>query len=243
MPIISWDIDQGSADWSKMRSEIPTASEFAHVMTPKKRALAEGRKKYACRIIASRLLNWQADSLDRVRHIEEGRQKEPLAVGILEAEFGIKTRKVGFVRTKDLRWGASPDRLVMAGEAIKISVECKCPTIPTQFEYLLYGHDDAYQCQVQGQLLVCETDEAIFHSFHERTPPYTIRTHRDEGFIRDLTKCLDQFSDELETLYVKAKSLGDYQEFERWLSPAEKEAAPDDEAVQGAVDANYDWGG
>lgn len=242
MPKIDWTVSQGSVDWSAMRAVIPTASEFANVMTPKRRQLAEGRKKYACRIIAARLLNWQPDSLDRIRHIEEGKQKEPLAVGILEAEHGIKTRPVGFVTTNDGRWGASPDRLVMSGDAIQMAIECKCPTIPTQFEYLLYGHDDAYACQVQGQLLVCETDKAIFHSFHERTPPYTIQTDRDEGFIRDLTRCLDQFSDELETLYLKAKSLGDYQEFERWLTPVEKEAAPDDEAVQRAIDANYDWG-
>lgn len=243
MPVIDFDIAQGSADWSKLRAEIPTASEFAHVMTPKTRQLAAARKKYACRIIAARLLNWQPDSLDRIRHIEEGKLKEPIAVGILEAEYGIKTRPVGFVRTKDLRWGASPDRLVMEGDAIQVTIECKCPQIPTQFEYLLYGHDDAYQCQVQGQLLICETDDAIFHSFHERTPPYTIRTRRDEGFIRDLTKCLDQFSDELDELYEKAKSLGDYQEFERWLTPAESEYAPSDMNAARDIIDNRQFGG
>ena len=243
MPIISWDLDQGSADWSKMRSEIPTASEFSSVMTPKTRKLSERRKDYACRIIAARLLNWQPDSLDRVRHIEEGKRKEPIAVGLLEAEHQIKTRPVGFVRTNDKRFGASPDRVVVSGDAIKTSVELKCPQIPTQFRYLLYGHDDEYVTQVQGQIWVCEADHALFQSFHERTPPYTVATNRDEDFIRDLSKCLDQFSDELETLYEKAKSLGDYQEFERWLSPAEKEAVPDDEAVQRAIDSDYNWAG
>lgn len=242
MPTIDFDLDQGSADWSKLRAEMPTASEFSSVMTPKTRKMSEKRKDYACRIIAARLLNWQPDSLDKIRHIEEGKLKEPLAVGLLEAEHGIKTRKVGFVRTTDNRFGASPDRLVMNGETIDTTIELKCPQIPTQFRYLLYGHEDEYACQVQGQIWVCEADKALFQSFHERTPPYTVRTDRDDKFIADLSKCLDQFSDELEELYEKAKSLGDYQEFERWLTPAET-AAPTDADVQHALDAEYAYGG
>lgn len=242
MPILTFNIDQGSADWSQMRSVIPTASEFDQIMTPKKMELAAGRKKYACRIIAARMLNWQPDSLDKITHIEQGKAKEPLAIAMLEEMHGIETKKVGFVTTNDRRFGASPDRIVLKNNRVDITVESKCPTIPTQFQYLLYGHDDAYQVQVQGQMLVCENEHAIFQSFHERTPPFTVRTDRNEAMIRKLAACLDQFSDELETLHEKAKSLGDYIEFERWLTPAERDLAPTDSDIQSALDADYQWG-
>lgn len=211
-------VAQGTAAWYALRMGIPTASEFDKILTPATQKLSSARHKYACRLIAERLLRWQADSLDHVRHIAEGKANEPAAVAQLEFATGLETRACGFLTTDDQRFGASPDR--MAGA---ITIETKAPTVPTQMEYLLMGHGDAYRCQVMGQLWVAEADKSIFYSYHERMPGYMIETGRDEPFIVKLRAALEQFSDELEALTEKARSLGIFQAFAEIVTPADKE--------------------
>lgn len=237
-----FDLDQGSADWYAMRARIPTASEFHHILTPKTQKLSESRHKYAARIICARLLNWQADSMDKVDHIRDGKELEPLAVGQMELIYDIETRPIGFVTTDDGRFGASPDRVVMSGDAIGITAEVKVPTIPIQMERLLFGHGSDYVCQVQGQLRVADADKAIFFSFNPRMPQYRVETGRDEGFIKKLNDALEQFDDELCELERRARSLGLYQAFEKILPPVDI-AAPTDADVQDALDADYQLGG
>lgn len=233
MPIFHWNLDQGSAQWYSLRAAIPTASEFDKVLTPSKGDLSEQRHKYACRIIAARLLNWQPDSLDKIEHIAAGKENEPRAVARLELIHDITTRPVGFVTSDDGRFGCSPDRVAnIRGNSVGITVEVKCPTIPVQFERLLFGHGAAYRCQVQGQLWIAQADKAIFQSYCLQTPDYMIETGRDEPFLRKLSDALERFSDELETLTEKAQSLGAYQAFERILPPQDASYA---EELRGVI--------
>jgi hypothetical protein len=233
MPCFFWDIDQGSLDWYRVRAGIPTASEFDKIITPKQAKLAEGRRAYQCRLVAERLLRWQPQSLDKIGHIEDGKKLEPFAVAQLEEIHEIRTKKVGFVRSDDGRWGASPDRVAgFSGASVGTVIECKCPTIPKQFEYLLLGHGEAYRCQVQGQLFVAEADKALFYAFNPRTPAYEMETGRDEAFIAKLKDCLEQFSDELEEMTERARGLGAFQAFEELVAPLDAERA---EQVRGAM--------
>jgi hypothetical protein len=230
---------QGSGDWYSIRSKIPTASEFHLILTPKTQKISESRHKYACRIIAGRLLNWQADSLDKIEHISAGKELEPFAVAQLEVLEGFKTRPIGFVTTDDGRFGASPDRVVMSGNRIGITTEIKCPTIPVQFERLLFGHGADYACQIYGQLYVTEADKAVFYSYNPRMPAYQSEIGRDEAFIKNLAAALEQFDDELCELEERARAAGAYQAFAGILPPADI-AATDD--VQRALDDQYAWG-
>ena len=223
MPKLYFDLVQGGAEWYRVRSGIPTSSEFHNILTPAKLQLSTARHKYACRIVAGRLLNWQADSLDKIEHIAEGKALEPLAIAQMELVNDIKTRKLGFATTNDGRFGASPDRVVMSGDAVAITAEAKCPTIPIQMERLLFGHGSDYAVQVAGQLFVCEADKAIFFSFNPRMPPYMVETGRDETMIKKLSDALEQFSDELEALTEKAKSLGMFQAFAEVVTPVDAE--------------------
>src|SRR6185437_7606720 len=181
-----FDIQQGTAEWYRIRAGIPTASEFANIITPKKRQLASARHKYACRLVAQRLMNWQPDSLEKIGHIADGKAFEPVAVKQLEFAESIETVPVGFVTTDDERFGASPDRIMgfrappssgisssIPSGSVEGVVEIKSPTVPIQTEYLfspvilkidptanVAGGDD-YICQVQGQLYVAEAERAI----------------------------------------------------------------------------------
>jgi hypothetical protein len=232
MAKIYWSIEQGTIEWMRLRSGIPTASVFHQILTPKKAQLAEARHKLACRLLAERLLNWQADSLEAIDHITAGKTNEPFAVAQLHAIEQVETQRVGFVTTEDGRFGASPDRAIggdpntpggIETGSLDGVIEVKSPTIPKQFEYLLLGHDEAYRCQVQGQLYVAEADKAIFYSYHPRMPAYHVETGRDELFIRKLSDALEQFSDELEEMTGRAKSLGIYQAFAEIVAPVDAE--------------------
>lgn len=236
MPKLYFDVVQGSAEWYRLRASIPTASEFSSILTPAKMQLSTARFKYAARIIAGRLLKWQADSLEKIEHIREGKELEPLAVAQMELLNDIETRSIGFATTSDGRFGASPDRVMMVGDAVGITAECKCPTIPIQMERLLFGHGSDYFVQVAGQLWVCEADKAIFFSFNPRMPPYMVETGRDEALIGKLAAALEQFSDELEGWTEKARALGMFQEFAEIATPADAELAQLDRSAEDFVD-------
>lgn len=231
MPIFHWDMEQGSSQWFKAHQGVPSASQFHRIMTPKTRKMSEQRKSYACALILQEILNLQPQSLETNENIRAGKENEPKAVADLELIFGIETIPVGFVTTDDGRFGASPDRVVIAcppvsGEEfarVDVVVECKCPTPLVQMDHLLFGDDDAYRCQRQGQLLVAEADKAIFFSYNPRMPPYMVEDGRDELFLRELKVSLEIFWGELQNWKEKAVSLGAYQAFPEFLTPLDAE--------------------
>ena len=206
---IHWNLEQRSPSWYKIRSGIPTASEFSQIITPAKGDLSKSRFKLACKLIAARLLNWEPRQVD-TEDMRNGREREPEAIQHLEFVHDLTTQPVGFVTTDDGRIGASPDRFLTATTT---PVEIKSPSDPVMLEYLLLGHGDDYRPQVQGQIYICESDEALFFGYNPRTPEYFVRTHRDEEYIRKLASHLGQFSDELDMLVEKARSLGLYQAY------------------------------
>lgn len=254
MPIFHWDVDQGSAQWHQLRSGIPTASMFDRIITPKTLKMSAQRIPYACRLIAERLLNWQAESLDYVAAIAAGKEGEPDAVKRFEFVTETITRPLGFATTNDGRFGASPDRVLGHSidapppASVDAICEVKAPTIPTQMQRLLFGHDDAYRCQVMGQLLVTEAERSVFYSWHPRMPAYQVDTTRDEPFIHRLSEALEQFSDELEELMERALSLGAYQAFAELLTPLDAARGPEAEKdlaeiIEGGLDNKLQWGG
>lgn len=244
-----FDVDQGSAHWYKLRAGRPTASNFDKIITPAKMELSKQRHAYACTIIAERLLNWQADSLDKITHIQAGKENEPLAVQQFEFVTDIETKPVGLVTSDDGRFGASPDRVAgIHDTTVDIVAEVKCPTIPVQINRLLFGHGADYRCQVQGQLWVAEADKAVFYSYHQRTPHYLVETGRDDEFIRKLAAAMEQFSDELEGWMEQAQSLGVFQAYEDVLTPLDAERGPNSEQdladiIEGELGNKLAWGG
>lgn len=258
MPNFLWNLQQGSIDWYRARSGIPTASEFGSIMTPQTMKPSASRKKYACRLIAERLMRWQADSLDKIGHIADGKAHEPIAAAKMELVFDIETTPIGFVKTDDGRFGASPDRVAGISPdrtSVNTVIEIKSPTIPVQFERLLMGDDDAYRCQRQGQLWVAQADKAIFFSSNPRMPDYVVEDGRDEAFLSKLVDCLERFHDELEAWTAKAKGLGTYEAFAEMVSPVDAEhgenfrtgpaatEAEIDDLINGPTSKRYAWGG
>ena len=207
--MIEIDAAQGSAEWFAARMGKPTASEFDQIMTPKTMKPSESRWRYAMRLVAERLMGYQAQSLEGIRHIEDGKLNEPKAARQLAFSVGLEMRTCGFILTDDRRFGASPDRMVVGrGD----TVELKAPTDLIHLQYLLLDHD-VYRCQRQGQLLVTQAEKAHFYSWHSMMPEVYVESGRDEPFIHKLSQALEQFSDELSELMERAHSRGIFQQY------------------------------
>src|SRR5512142_2020977 len=70
------DVAQRSPEWHALRLGKPTASEFHKIITPKTGKLSSQARKFACRLIAERLLSEPLDLLDGIAAIEHGRAME-----------------------------------------------------------------------------------------------------------------------------------------------------------------------
>lgn len=220
--MIIHNVEQGSGDWFKLRIGLPTASNFDQIVTPKTGQLSKSSVKYAYRLIAERLLNTPMESLEGLAWMDRGKELEPHAVKQYEFVNEVETVPVGFITTDDGKLGASPDRLIK-GQAV--GIEVKCPAPHTHVGYLLDGPGDSYRPQVQGQLFVAELERVDLYSYHPRMPACTIRTVRDEAFIRLLAAALDAFNEQLLEMLERAKSLGIFQAYEEATTPTDFERA------------------
>ena len=218
-----FDVPQGSAEWFRLRMGKPTASCFHKILTPKTRKLSEQWKRYACELIGERLTNMPTESLEGQEWMERGKELEPAAVQQLEFVQDIKTVAISFITNDDGSVGCSPDRVVMTEARIDKVVEVKCPSLPVHLQRMLFGQEDAYVCQVQGQIMLAEVDEAIYYSYHPMGPATLIRTYRDDAFIADLDSAVREFNDRLHELHLRAMSLGDWQSFKEALAPVDVE--------------------
>lgn len=235
------NIDQGSADWFRIRMGIPTASCFDQIMTPKTRKLSASWKMYACRLIAERLLNQPMESVEGQKWMERGKELEPEAIQRYEAVHDVETTAITFIKTDDGTMGFSPDRVEFAPSGLAIMaaashefdasssdlkrlVEVKCPSLPIWLKYQMFGRGTEYECQLQGQMWCSETGEDVFYGYYPASPKQIkIVTPRDEGFIKDLAAVMREFQDNLHEYHMLALSLGDWQSFKEVVTPTEIE--------------------
>jgi hypothetical protein len=208
-------VEQGSAEWHRVRLGIPTASQFHRIITPKTAELSKQARPYMYRLVAERMLNEAfEDNLERVEWIERGLLSEPRAAQTFMQRFKVGLDRIGFVTDDKVRWGCSPDALIIGKNEC---VEIKVPQPWTQIAKLLYEVDpeeypldEKYTPQVQGQLLVGEFERAHFYSWHAQMPSFYLDTVRREDYIAKLEAALVGFTAELDKATNHARKLGDY---------------------------------
>jgi hypothetical protein len=212
-------VEQGSAEWYRLRLGIPTSSNFHRIVTPKGEPSKQA-VKYLYRLVAERLLNeTMDDEIGFVKWVAQGREEEPYAVRQFEFVNEVELEPGGFVTTNDGRIGASPDRIF---KGHKESLEIKSPAPWTQLQYLLEGPDDAYVQQTQGHLLVGDEFEAVhFYSYNSRTPPFHRVILRDRAYQGVLASALNQFCDALDVQTERARALGAFASVRRVETPAD----------------------
>lgn len=189
---------QGEGDWWEARRGMPTASEFSSIMTPVKRKKSGGQERYIAQLLADitclspKYFTGQGGPVNAAT--EYGRITEAKARRFYEQERGVTVRKVGFCKTDDGRFGASPDGLVDPDGCL----ELKCPERKTHMFYLLKGVlPNDYLCQVHGQLIVTGRKWVDFLSYCEQERPLLIRATPD-AFTMALRTQLELFSTKFE---------------------------------------------
>jgi hypothetical protein len=196
------DCVQGSPEWFNARLAIPTASKFDKIITPKKRQYSASSVDYMHELLAEWMTGKPNESVD-TKWTEWGRVMEPEAAEWYELHKGVTTTKVGLILRDDGQVGGSPDRLV--GDDGVLEIKCFSP--PHHVACLL-GEDPAPITQVQGYLWLTGRQWCDMLGYHPDMPPTLIRVMRDDLFIRDLSKAVDRFLEELQAAKRKLEALG-----------------------------------
>ncbi len=202
--MITFDVQQGTSEWTALRIGIPTASAFDSILTEKKLELSAKATAYAHKLIAEEHLGMKLDDALAGTSIVRGQVFEKKAVDFYELRQEVDTTPIGFVMRDDRRVGCSPDRFVGTDGLLEIKV----PEPHTHIGYLLDEKGIGYRLQVQGQLWLCEREWSDTLSFHPDFPPALVRQHRDEAVITKLKVAVDQFLEHRDELKLKLQQYG-----------------------------------
>lgn len=190
---------QGTPDWFQARIGRCTASKFKTAVSS-----GAGRQTYLYDLAAELLTNEKTESYVN-DNMQWGIEQEANARNEYRIITDNDVEEVGFF-TLGEHIGASPDGLVNCNGLIEI----KCPKTSTHIQTVLSNKlPSQYKEQVQGQLWICEKDWCDFVSYDSRIPSekriHIIRVERDDKFINELEKGINQFVDELNEIVNKLK--------------------------------------
>jgi len=205
MPVIVYDILQGSPEWRILKAGVPSGTGFSKIVTLKG-DMVKNFKTYLYKVAA--------EAIDGPK--EQGKLSNDMLRGI---EFEDEARKyyefdeevdvvcAGFIFADERRrYGVSPDGLIGKNGGIEI----KCPTLPIHIQYIDENKlPNLYFQQVQGQLMVSDREWVDFFSYYPDidVPNFKLRVYRDESFIEKLRAELEIFVEELDKLVEKLRAM------------------------------------
>jgi len=183
-------MDQGSFAWKAARLGIPTASNFARILTPKTRKPSASQAGYRCQLLADWLLGRPSDAAAPTGFMARGTDLEHEARAYLEFQRGVNVERVGFILRDDRAVGGSPDGLI--GD--DAGAEFKCLSAAKHVAALLGEDGDEHVAQVQGYLWL--TGRQLWYLVHFNPElPSTIRVvERDDEYIAALADEIDRFT-------------------------------------------------
>jgi predicted phage-related endonuclease len=162
------DCEQRSETWYAARCGRLTGSVAGDMLAKIKSGEAAGRRNLRVQLVVERLTGSPQEDSFVSKEMIRGREKEPLAVGVYEAETGSIVQRCGFVSADDLPVGCSLDGYIDDFVGI---VEMKCPNSATHLEYMRGGTvPSEYMAQVRHNVWVTGAKWADFVSFDDRFP-------------------------------------------------------------------------
>lgn len=221
MPTVSErtvDCIQGESDWFKARLGCVSSSRIAAVIAKRKR-VKEGEtpkelaERYNMRVeLAGELLSGNASEHFVTKWMQEGTEKQPLAIAEYEMRYDVEVEQVGFIYHPTIRLaGCSPDGLVGSDGMLEV----KSPKVETHIGYLIEGGiPEEYQPQMLWQLACAnDRDWNDFISYCPELPKkYRIfrkrmeRTKELDSIIRGMELEVNQFIAEVEEMLAQLKA-------------------------------------
>ena len=198
------DCEQGSEQWFAVRRGIPTASMFATVLAKGRdgRSPSLTRNTYLYKLAGEietgePMENYSNDHMARGHEMEDGARK--LYALMTDAE----PRRVGFISSGPK--GCSPDSLI--DEVGMLEIKTKLPHLA--IECLLKDEfPPEHKAQCQGALWVAEREWIDLIVHWPKLPPFIKRAYRDEEYIKQLEKAVDQFNAELAQIVERVRRYG-----------------------------------
>lgn len=196
--------EQGSPEWFAARAGIPTASEFAAILTPPKstKAQAKTRRTYLLKLAGEIVTGVPMDHVSTY-HMERGKVMEDEARDLYAFMTDADPQRVGFIRSGSA--GCSPDSLI--GETGGLEIKTKAPHL--MLDILLTGEmPEEHLAQVQGSLWLTNREWWDFVAYWPKLPLFVKRIHRDEEYIAKIAAAVDQFNLELAAAVEKVRAYG-----------------------------------
>ena len=187
------NVEQGTDDWFKVRSGIPTASEFDKLLTSTGKPSTQ-IEEYINLKVAEVLAGQNVETWTGNQWTDRGHELEPQAASMYGLINDCDPIEVGFVTDDESTCGCSPDRLVGNDGLLEI----KCPAPQTHVGYLLDGKCPAtYYLQVQGQLMITGRNWCDFMSYHPLLDSLIVRVERDDKIMDALRERIVYFNNEV----------------------------------------------
>lgn len=199
-----FDCEQGSEEWFRVRAGMPTASEFATVMASGRGGgESKTRRTYMLKL-AGEIITGEPMENYTNNHMERGKVMEAEARDLYCFTTDCDLQRVGFIVNGPK--GCSPDSLV--GNAGMVEIKTQLPHL--LIDTLLKGDfPPEHKTQCQGGLWVAEREWIDISIYWPRLPLFIKRAYRDEAYIAQLAKTVDQFNDELADVVERIRRYGE----------------------------------
>lgn len=186
------DVEQGTAEWFRVRAGMPTASEFATVMAKgKDGGESKTRRTYMLKLAGEILTGEPMDVYTNI-HMERGKMMEEEARDLYSFSADAEPLRVGFIING--RKGCSPDSLI--GDKGMVEIKTQLPHL--LIDTLLRGDfPPEHKAQCQGALWVAEREWIDIAVYWPKLPLFVKRAVRDDAYIAKLSAAVDLFNFEL----------------------------------------------
>lgn len=182
---------QGSIEWLEERKGVPTASEFTAFMVEQKTATAKNAlTKYLAGKLTDCMENdsWEQEAEDKAAMfmerdpwVQRGKALEPIARQRLSELVGSEIVETGLIFHDSGEFAASPDGLVVSGDAWVAGCEIKCHNRKRHLLDVLAGTlPDDHKFQVHGCMVVTGLRVWHYFGFHPSQPPLHVVVEWDD---------------------------------------------------------------
>lgn len=195
--------EQNTEAWFRARLGIPTCSEFSTVLAKGKDGGASVTRKTYLYKLAGEIVTGEPMESYSNSFMERGKAMEDEARSLYSFLADADIQRVGFVKNGNK--GYSPDSFV--GTNGLLEIKTAAPHI--LIAHLLKGKFPAeHVAQCQGGLWVSEREWIDLSIYWPKMQPFTVRAYRDEAYIAELSRAVDQFNDELAEIVAKVRAYG-----------------------------------